>query len=52
MKKWIAALAALALALSIACAAPAEERAEVLYASIQHVTDSPAWVAGHRHTAA
>ena len=44
MKKMILTLIALLTALTLAGAALAEESPDGLHASIQHVTDSPAWV--------
>ena len=44
MKKWILTLTALVMTLALAGTALAEESPDGLHASIQHVTDSPAWV--------
>ena len=45
MKKWIPTLIALAMVLTLTGCGRAEERSGELHANIQHVTDSPAWVA-------
>ena len=44
MKKWTLTLITLVMALTLTGAALAEESPDGLHASIQHVTDSPAWV--------